>query len=422
MAIVVLVFLILLLAILILYMHLQEYWSMYLPVKKLDDLEITSTHNPNQHIKETTHIAQADGGIYFTKENTLMYMSEDGTDIKEVYTHSSYIEKIIVLDDEVFLVSLGRIYKYSKGEVKQIIDGVAFNNYFIQGREIFCLGFDNTIKKYDFNGKLISEAAAPFKSPPAYYDYVIGQNILYNEEEHLGVLVPHYYRFNKSIIRYTYNEVAPFGIYDISDEAKEKLSENIKASDMDIELDGYELDAVSIGKLRKYREYEDFLYVKGVPELTYIKDFDDTSNKEIYDEKINILGRINTKKIYEKLGDIVECDLFYLGEYGYYIEDFKINDGYIYILEQNNLDENESDTRREYKVSKLNIKSKEREVIYTGERYIDLEMKVEITDNYVFLCEYSLNRLLRIHKMDKTGGELSTVLDLGKEIKDVEVN
>ena len=340
---------------------------MYLPVKKLDDLEITSTHNPNQHIKETTHIAQADGGIYFTKE---------------VYTHSSYIEKIIVLDDEVFLVSLGRIYKYSKGEVKQIIDGVAFNNYFIQGREIFCLGFDNTIKKYDFNGKLISEAAAPFKSPPAYYDYVIGQNILYNEEEHLGVLVPHYYRFNKSIIRYTYNEVAPFGIYDISDEAKEKLSENIKASDMDSELDGYEL----------------------------------------YDEKINILGRINTKKIYEKLGDIVECDLFYLGEYGYYIEDFKINDGYIYILEQNNLDENESDTRREYKVSKLNIKSKEREVIYTGERYIDLEMKVEITDIYVFLCEYSLNRLLRIHKMDKTGGELSTVLDLGKEIKDVEVN
>jgi hypothetical protein len=112
----------------------------------------------------------------------------------------------------------------------------------------------------------------------------------------------------------------------------------------------------------------------------------------------------------------------YLGEYGYYIEDFKINDGYIYILEQNNLDENESDTRREYKVSKLNIKSKEREVIYNGERYIDLEMKVEITDNYVFLCEYSLNRLLRIHKMDKTGGELSTVLDLGKEIKDVEVN
>ena len=191
---------------------------------------------------------------------------------------------------------------------------------------------------------------------------------------------------------------------------------------MDSELDGYELDAVSIGKLRKYREYEDFLYVKGVPELTYIKDFDDTSNKEIYDEKINILGRINTKKIYEKLGDIVECDLFYLGEYGYYIEEFKIKDGYIYILEQNNLDENESDTRREYKVSKLNIKSKEREVIYTGERYIDLEMKVEITDNYGFLCEYSLNRLLRIHKMDMSGGELCTVLDLGKEIKDVEVN
>ena len=56
--IMVLLVLILILTTLILYFHLQEYWNMYLPNRKTGNIEITSSHNPEQHIKEATHIGQ----------------------------------------------------------------------------------------------------------------------------------------------------------------------------------------------------------------------------------------------------------------------------------------------------------------------------------------------------------------------------
>ena len=421
-SIMVLLVLIFILTTLILYFYLQEYWNMYLPNRKMGNIEITSSHNSKQHIKEATHIGQGNDGVYFTEENKLMYMSENGKDIKEIYSHNNYIEKIVVLDNEIFIISLGRIYRYSAGKATQIIENISFNNYFVEGKEICCLGFDNDIKKYNFNGKLISEVAAPFRTPPLYYDYVLGQDILYNEEDSIGFLVPYYYRFNKNIIRYTYNKLGFESKYSIPDDTIKTLEEKAEKYNIGDSIKDYKLEKVKISKVNKYREYGGFLYVKARPELDYVKHSSETSDKIIYNEKLNFLIKVDTSKCYENLGGNINYDIVYLGENDYSITDFQINNGYVYVLEENNNEETKISKQKKYCISKINLKDNTKETMCTKDVDGISEVKIEVTDNWVFLCEYRLSRPFRIYKMNKNGNDVSLVLDLGKETDNIKVN
>ena len=296
---------------------LPKFSFMYISADKHWQKEKIGDRNEKTGGTEIEKVKQGANGIYFVYKDKLMYMDEASEQVREICKLQSEISGILVKDDTVFLRKQDEydygFYKVdSNKKIVRLFDASGTSS--IEGKNIYILDGEPSLRKYDFNGRKIFEnkVKSGFISSSIIFDNYIFF-IRYNfdiGDDGVEVSIPKYYLFDANKINYktrklklsryymqpeagnTYwkEDVIPYD--SVAKEVDKTVREGKIFDDItDKKLNDYELQSVELLPWSFSEVQDGYIYLYGEQRVTY--------RDKKYKEKLSTMeeGLLNSEKI-----------------------------------------------------------------------------------------------------------------------------
>ena len=427
--------------------------AMYLPEDKYGQKEKIGDQDENTGVRGLRRVNQGENGIYFVYKDRLMVMGDADESVKEVCKMSGDIIGILEKDNTVFLRKyddVEGIYKVdAEGEAQRLINDPG--TVYMEGKNIYTSSKKNGLRKYDFNGKKISE-----NNKDDYYDTnitIFDNYILFKlvESNDIWLNSPQYYKYDANKIKYVPNKIN-FSKYYLEPEAWDRYSSEkvisydllskevdravregeINAGTTEKNLDDYELQSIELFPWYFSEVTDGYIYIYGNQKITYLdKEYkrkseemtleEQDDNREKFTCKISVKAvfRISVDDIknssnetyvnYERVGKSPNIP----GDWSRFI----VNKNNVYVINEDEYTDKES--YRNLYIYSIDVDTGLNKEVYKKKRFFLGNDSPEIfaTDEYIFIYEYGdYGEKQCITRINRDGSNPILVMDENGEV------